>query len=209
MSCCLFRQRDEIPKQTEPAHRGIPSTAMSWKAGRFTGTDGSPATRWDVALPRLRARSGQHEHRRARRWQPGEQVYGASIRSCRPWTDAGSNANGAGVQRPNQRPRQCPSPSPSSGIGSTAVAGLEPTTSTAGLFALASSTPGYPERASPSCSRASLLLPRSLGHSGRIPVCHGRSDWRGPARATTAGRLTFKLFGILETFANWLGQTGA
>ncbi len=46
----------------------------------------------------------------------------------------------------------------------------------------------------------------------RDKCAHYRLSWderlARNARDATAGRLTFKLFGIPETFANWLGQTG-
>ena len=53
------------------------------------------------------------------------------------------------------------------------------------------------------------LRQRSLVPSARIIVSVGKSDWRGPARAATSGRITLKLFGIPEDVATSLGLAAA
>jgi hypothetical protein len=71
---------------------GPPTTATSWKTGRFTGQDFPLQPDGTLRCPAGSTLTLQERRQEA----DGSLrlVYAASIRSCRPWTAAASSANG-------------------------------------------------------------------------------------------------------------------
>jgi hypothetical protein len=98
----LSLQNEPTPPASPPASGyAPPATAMSWKAGRFTGTDFPLQPDGTLRCPAGSALL-PHEHRREADGSL-RVVYGASIRSCRPCPlRAQCQWNGSATAKPRQ-----------------------------------------------------------------------------------------------------------
>jgi hypothetical protein len=194
------------PAPSAPASGYVPpATATSWKVGRFTGADFPLQPDGTLRCP-----AGNvlvpHEHRREHDGSL-RVVYSASIRDCRPCPKREHcQWNGNATAKPRQVSML-----------------LHPLAVGSAPLHWRDWSRRHQRRACLRLHRHRLdiqmepALPRTIASSpppiSRAQRAHSRLSWderlARNARATTAGPLTFKLFGISETFASWLGLTGA
>jgi hypothetical protein len=135
-------------------------------------------------------------------------VYGASIRSCRAWPDAVSNASGTAARPRSRSPRQYAAPSAAHGFCPAALARLEPQSPSTGQYAAHPIATHRDQllithRFAPSCGGDPLARPaRPLA-----PLMGAAS--RSQCRLATTGQVTVKLYGVPAAFALSLGLAAA
>src|SRR5438034_6927338 len=183
---------------------GPPTTATSWKTGRFTGADFPLQPDGTLRCP-----AGQkllaHERRREADGSL-RVVYAASIRSCRPCPLREQCQWQGGATK---KPRQV------SVLLHPLVVGSEPILwrdwnrrhHRRACIQLVRHQCVKVEVEPPTTARLTVT-PAPLSRAHRA---HSRLSWAERlarnARPLTAGRVTIKLFGVPQAFANWLGLT--
>jgi len=182
---------------------GPPTTATSWKAGRFTGADFPLQPDGTLRCPAGQVLTA-HEQRRE---VDGSLrvVYGASIRSCRPCPlREQCQWQGSATKKPRQvsmllHPLTV-------GPAPLRLSRLESQTSSTCVHARGSRSQRVEVQEESGSSACPPLLPVSLSRAERA---HSRLSWQERfarnVRPQTANQVTIHLFGVPKDFAASLG----
>ncbi|GHO97431.1 hypothetical protein KSF_074790 [Reticulibacter mediterranei] len=198
-----------LPSQNEPTPPASPPTsgyappaiAMPWKAGRFTGTDFPLQPDGTLRCPAGSALL-PHEHRREANGSL-RVVYGASIRSCRPCPlREQCQWNGSATDKL----RQVSVLLHPLAVGSSPLLWRDWHRRHQRRACLRLHRQRLEVQIEPALKRTAASSSPTISRAERA---HYRLSWderlARNARKDQAGLLTFKLFGIPERFANWLG----
>jgi hypothetical protein len=193
------------PSSAPVSGYGPPTTATSWKAGRFTGADFSLQPDGTLRCP-----AGQHllAHERRREADGSLRVvYGASIRSCRscPLREQ-CQWNGSATTKPRQvsvllHPLQV-GPAPLLWRDWSRREHRRTCMQLVRHQRVEVCLPPPPPPAAPSPTNVDVIL-------SRAQRAHSRLSWATRltrnGRSAAAGQITIKLFGVPEGFADLIG----
>jgi hypothetical protein len=192
------------PSSAPVSGYGPPTTATSWKAGRFTGADFSLQPDGTLRCP-----AGQHllAHERRREADGSLRVvYAASIRSCRPCLlREQCQWNG----RATKKPRQVSVLLHPLAVGSAPLLWRDWSRRQHRRACMQLLRHQHLEiQVAPAAPTDQVDEPLPLSRAQRA---HWRLSWQerlaGNARAPTAAQVTIRLFGVPEDFATSLSRT--